>query len=206
MCICISVELWYPLCVCLRVRGCVFWIELWRCAISLTSTESHSSQLNHGNRLYGQKCCFSSVCVSVCVCMCVYETPCASPCVCDCGNSPDIYYSIGICQREREVLSIHTFSALKMKRYQWCLMYFWFFLPALRHYFSQEQCNYRSKPEPHNHSLTSEKKVTKHNRTIYEAVCSDPESMWAISCAHTQVCMHSTVIKHVQSIHIDLLL
>lgn len=53
------------------------------------------------------------MCVSVCVCMCVYETLCASPCVCDCGNSPDIYYSIGMCQREREVLSIHTFSALK---------------------------------------------------------------------------------------------
>lgn len=124
MCICISVELWYPLCVCLRVRGCVFWIELWRCAISLTSTESHSSQLNHGNRLYGQKCCFSSVCVSVCVCMCVYETLCASPCVCDCGNSPDIYYSIGMCQREREVLSIHTFSALKKWRDisgVWCI-------------------------------------------------------------------------------------
>lgn len=61
------------LCVCVVVC----WIELWHCAISLTSPESHSSQLNHGNRLYGQNAVLA-VCVSLLISagfssLCVWE-------------------------------------------------------------------------------------------------------------------------------------
>lgn len=64
------------LCVCVFVC----WIELWHCTISLTSPESHSSQLNHGNRLYGQNAVLA-MCVWACrllqdflpACVCVWD-------------------------------------------------------------------------------------------------------------------------------------
>lgn len=86
-------------------------------------------------------------------------------------------------------------------KHQWCLMYFWFFLPASRNdFFSREQCNYRSKSEPHNHSLTSEKKSYKTQQNDLWGCLQWPRMyVGNLMCTHTGV--HALHIHKACTIH-----
>lgn len=77
VCVCVCVELNYGIAL-----------------ISLTSTESHSSQLNHGNRLYGQNAVLA-VCAWTCVHMQAF--------VCVTAEMPLMNITAWACVGEREI-------------------------------------------------------------------------------------------------------
>lgn len=104
MCVCISVELWHTLRLCM----CVCVIELWHCAISLTSTQSHSSQLNHRNSLLGQN---AAVAVSVCEPVCIHMPLC----VCVHRNAPNEQYIVCV----RGCTRVYTVSKIKSCCFWW---------------------------------------------------------------------------------------
>lgn len=92
------------------VGVCVCRIELWLCAISLTSALSHSSQLNHGNRLYGQNAVLA-------VRVSLYDH--AHQCVCYHGNNPKEHY-MGVSQKKRRVcMPVELVYVTEIKKYKY---------------------------------------------------------------------------------------